>query len=114
MRSGLRFTHLHIMCPYLNASEVEYARSHIDVSLTTTRDVYDEVRLILDDYLFDVLEQEMGLRAEIFIGSPRTTYSSTVIMQKVYQGKGQVFLFSTNPNQAPLQVTKSNVQYFDR
>lgn len=112
IKNHLHFTHLHIMCPFLNASNIEELSKNLPVAFTTTQHILPHVRYIFDDYLFDILEQEIAYQAPIFLASPWTTYSATVLMQKVYQGKGSVYLLSSKPRTNPFLVTKSNVRYF--
>ena len=112
INSGVRFTHLHIMCPYLNSSDIKQLKDSLSVPFTTTEQLFDQLRSTLDGYLFDVLEQEIAYQAPIFLASPWTTYSATVLMQKVYQGKGTVYVFSTKRDNHPFIVTKKNVKYF--
>jgi hypothetical protein len=114
INTGLRLTHIHIMCPYLKPEEIDQLTSSLPVPITTTKQLLDNKRFVLSDFLFNVLEQEIAFQAPIFIASPWTTYSATVIMQKVYQDKGIVYLFSTQKDSRPFIVTKQNVKYFDR
>ena len=112
LKNQTDLTHLHIMCPYLNASEIELLTSNLSVPLTTTGQLMTTIRFVLNDFLFDVLEQEIAFQAPVFLASPWTTYSATVMMQKVNQDRGKVYLFSTAAENRPFLVTKSNVKYF--
>lgn len=112
INNSLQFTHLHIMCPYLNTSHVEYLSKNLPVPFTTTQHIVPHAGHLLDDYLFDVFEQEIAYLAPIFLASPWTTYSATILMQKVYQKKGRVFLLSSKPKTRPFLVTEKNVRYF--
>ena len=105
-------THLHIMCPYLNASEIDLLTRNLSIPVTTTGQLMKAMRFLLNDFLFDVLEQEIAFQAPVFLASPWTTYSATVMMQKVHQDRGAVYLFSTGKENRPFLVTKSNVRYF--
>ena len=113
MASGVRFTHLHVMCQSLNSTDEEKLKKSLPIPLTTTDQISQRIQFVLNDYVFDVLEQEVALQAPVFIGSPWTTYSATVLMQKVYQKKGTVYLFSTKRDQRPFLVTAKNAQYFE-
>ena len=112
INNSLHFTHLHIMCPYLNDSHIGYLNNTLPVPFTTTQHILPHVRRILDDYLFDVFEQELAYQAQIFLASPWTTYSATVLMQKVYQKKGKVYLLPSKTGTRPFLVTEKNVRYF--
>ncbi|CAF3352095.1 unnamed protein product [Rotaria sp. Silwood1] len=112
LHDGVHFTHLHVMCPYLNATDIRQLTDSLPIVFTTSQHLLDHVNFVLDRYLFDVLEQEIAYQAPIFIASPWTTYSATVLMQKVYQQKGIVYVFSTKKDNHPLLVTKQNVKYF--
>jgi hypothetical protein len=112
INTGVRFTHLHIMCPYLNSTDIEQLTNSLPIPFTTTQNLLPHVRYVFDGYLFDVLEQEIAYQAPIFLASPWTTYSATVVMQKVYQQKGTVYVLSTKGNMRPFLVTKKNVKYF--
>jgi hypothetical protein len=113
INSGIHFTHLHIMHPYDNSSELNLLISRIPVQITTTKELLNKVRFVLDDFVFSVLEQEIAFQAPIFIASPWSSYSTTVIMQKVYQEKGSVYLFSMKGDNRPFLATKKNVKYPD-
>lgn len=106
------WNHLHIMCPYLNASNIKYLKDRLPARVTTTPQLYQHFRFVLNDFLFDILEQEIAFQAEVFIGSPWTTFSATVIMQRIYQRKGPVYLFSSNEKEHPFLVTEKNAKYF--
>jgi hypothetical protein len=112
INNGVRFTHLHIMCPYLTTSDIKQLNDSLPVAFTTTQQLLNHLNFVLDGYLFDVLEQEIAYQAPFFIASPWTTYSATVLMQKVYQQKGTVYVFSTKLDSRPFLVTKKNVKYF--
>jgi hypothetical protein len=112
INNGVHFTHLHIMCPYLTSTDIKQLIDSLPIAFTITQHLIDHVRFVLDNYLFDVLEQEIAYQAPIFLASPWTTYSATVLMQKVYQQKGIVYVLSTKDNTHPLLVTKKNVKYF--
>lgn len=112
IKTGVHFTHLHIMCPYLNSTDIKQLMDSLPIAFTTTQHLISHVRYLLDGYLFDVLEQEIAYQAPVFLASPWTTYSATVLMQKVYQEKGTVYVLSAKPNAHPFLVTKKNVRYF--
>lgn len=112
IKTGVRFTHLHVMCPNLNPSQLKELKDNLPIPFTTSQQILSQVRSIFDEYLFDIFEQEIALQAPIFIASPWTTYSATIIMQKVYQDKGIVYVLSRNGRGKPLLVTKKNVKYF--
>jgi hypothetical protein len=112
MKSGVRFTHLHIMCPYLKTADIKNLTDHLPIPFTITQDLLSHVGYVLDGYLFNILEQEIAYQAPIFLASPWTTYSATVLMQKVYQEKGTVYVLSSKGNIPPVLVTKKNVKYF--
>lgn len=114
INTGVRFTHLHIMCPYLNSVDIKQFTHSLPVPFTISQHLLNHVEFILDRYLFDVLEQEIAYQAPIFLASPWTTYSATVLMQKVYQHKGTVYVFSTAHNTHPFLVTKKNAKYFEK
>jgi hypothetical protein len=100
------------MCPYLNAIDIRNLTENLPIPFTITQDLLSHVRYVLDDYMFSVLEQEIAYQAPIFLASPWTTYSATVLMQKVYQEKGIVYILSSKEKIQPLLVTKKNVKYF--
>ncbi|CAF3485760.1 unnamed protein product [Rotaria socialis] len=108
------FTHLHIMCPYLNSTDMKQLTDSLSIPFTTSRQLLNHMDFVLDPYLFDVLEQEIAYQAPIFIASPWTTYSATILMQKVYQQKGTVYVLSTVKDKHPTLVTKQNAKYFDK
>ncbi len=112
INTGVRFTHLHIMCPYLTSSDIQLLTDSLPMAFTTTQHLIHHVRFVLDGYLFDVLEQEIACQAPIFLASPWTTYSATVLMQKVYQKKGIVYVLSAKDKTHPFLVTKKNAKYF--
>jgi hypothetical protein len=113
IKNRVRFTHLHIMCPYLNATDIRNLTESLPIPFTITQHLLSHLRYVLDGYLFDVLEQEIAYQAPIFLASPWTTYSATVLMQKVYQEKGTVYVLSSRGKTQPLLVTKKNVKYFE-
>ncbi|CAM2730178.1 unnamed protein product [Rotaria socialis] len=110
--NGVHFTHLHIMCPYLNSTDIDQVTNSVPVAITTTTQLFDRVRLVLDDYLFDVLEQEISFQAPIFIASPWTTYSATIVMQRLHQKKGTTYVFSDGPENHTFLVTEQNATYY--
>jgi hypothetical protein len=112
INSTVHFTHLHIMCPFLSSTDIKQLNDSLPIAFTTTQHLLDHVHFVLDDYLFDVLEQEIAYQAPIFLASPWTTYSATVLMQKVYQQKGIVYVLSKNSDSRPFLVTKKNARYF--
>ncbi|CAF1416171.1 unnamed protein product [Adineta steineri] len=112
INSSVHFTHLHIMCPYLTSTNIKQLTDSLPIAFTTTQHLLNYVRFILDDYLYDVLEQEIAYQAPIFIASPWSTYSATVLIQKVYHKKGIVYVSSKKNNSRPLLVTEKNVKYF--
>ncbi|CAF0760519.1 unnamed protein product [Rotaria sordida] len=114
LNNGVHFTHLHIMCPLLNSADIKQLTDNLPIVFTTSQHLLPHVNFVLDSYLFDVLEQEIAYQAPIFIASPWTTYSATVLMQKVYQEQGTVYVLSTKKNNHPLLVTKQNVKYFEQ
>ncbi|CAF4770524.1 unnamed protein product [Rotaria sp. Silwood2] len=114
VNNGVRFTHLHIMCPYLNSTDIRQLTDSLPIVFTTSQHLLNHINFVLDRYLFDVLEQEIAYQAPIFIASPWTTYSATVLMQKVFQKKGTVYVLSTKKDNRPLLVTKQNVKYFEQ
>lgn len=113
VNSRVNFTHLHIMCPYLNASESKLLTNNLPIPFTTSEHLLNRTNWVLDRYLFDVLEQEMAYQASVFMASPWTTYSATILMQKVYQDKGTVYVLPSRPNEKPFLVTKQNAKYFE-
>lgn len=113
LASDVRFTHLHIMCVDMNVTDLEEITANLPLPFTTTKDLVKEVKDVLDEYLFDILEQEIAYQAPIFIGSPRTTYSATITMQKVFQDKGLVYLYDLKNRSSPYYITKLNARYFD-
>ena len=114
IQNGIYFTHLHVMCPYLTSTDIDYLISSIPISITTTEILSKNANFTLDDYLFDVLEQEIAMQAEIFIASPWTTYSSTVVLQKLNQNMGAVYTFTDTGMNRTLPVTVSNATYYFR
>lgn len=112
LRKTTKYNHLHIMCPYLNGSAIEYLKKHIRVPFTTTSQLYKQLHYTFNDFFFDVLEQEIAYQASLFIGSPWTSYSGTVIMQRIFQNKGPVYIFASKPNATPYLVTQDNIKYF--
>ncbi|UJR10583.1 hypothetical protein I4U23_014782 [Adineta vaga] len=112
INNKIHFTHLHIMCPYLNSTHVKQLTEKLPVPFTISQYLLNHVRFVLDDYIFDVLEQEIAYQAPIFLASPWTTYSATILMQKVLHNKGVVYILSRNMKQPPILVTKKNVRYF--
>ena len=82
LKTNVYFTHLHIMCPYLNLVDIKQLNDSLPIPFTTTQILLNHTRFILDDYLFDVLEQEIAYQAPIFLASPWTTYSATVFNAK--------------------------------
>jgi len=110
--NSVHFTHLHIMCPYLSSTDIRQLTDSLPMAFTTTQHLLNHVRFVLDGYLFDVLEQEIAYQAPIFFASPWTTYSATIVMQKVYQQKGIVYVLSTKDKIRPFLVTQKNVKYF--
>ena len=114
IQNGIYFTHLHVICPCLTSTDIDYLISSIPVSITTTEILSKNANFTLDDYLFDVLEQEFAMQAEIFIASPLTTYSSTVVLQKLNQNMGAVYTFTDTGMNRTLPVTASNAIYYFR
>ena len=114
LNTDARISHLHIMCPYLNATNIQRLIDSLPVPFTTTQHLFQHLSFVLDHYLFDILEQEIAHQAPVFIASPWTTYSATILMQKVYQQKGTVYILSAKGNRNPLLVTKLNAKYFKK
>ena len=111
IKSGVGFTHIYIMCPYLNSSDIAQMTRDLSIPFTTTGQLLNHGHFVMDEYLFDVLEQEIAFQAPVFIATPLSTYSGTVTMQKVYQNKGAVYLFSTKGENRPSVVTRRNARY---
>jgi hypothetical protein len=112
IKTGAGFTHVYMMCPYLNTSDIAQITRDLSIPVTTTEKLLNHGHFVMDDYLFDVLEQEIAFQAPIFLASPLSTYSSTVVMQKLYQNKGIVYLFSTKSANRPFRLSKQNFKYF--
>jgi hypothetical protein len=110
IKSGVRFTHLHIMCPYLNVWDIKYLTKNLPIPFTATQHLLPHVRFLLDEYLFDVLEQEIAYQAPIFLASAWSSYSGTVLMQKVYQKQGTVYILSPEQETPASLVTEKNVK----
>lgn len=114
IQTGGNFTHLHVMCPYLTPVDINHLIKYIPVAITTTGMLIKHIEHTLDDYLFDVLEQEIAIQAAIFIASPWTTYSSTVVLQKLHQSRGRVYTFTDKGQNRTFPVTKENATYYFR
>ena len=113
IKRNVSFTHLHIMCLFLTATDISQFTNTIPIPITTTKTLFDQNRFAIDEYLFDVLEQEIAFQAPIFIASPWTTYSATVVFQKLFQDNGTVYIFSdTGPSRASL-VSRVNFIYYN-
>lgn len=114
LKSNANFTHLHIMCPFLTDKDISQLRNTIPIPITTTKMLFEQHRIVIDEYLFDVLEQEIAYQASVFIASPWTTYSATVVFQKLYQERGVVYIFSdTGPNRVSL-VSRASFVYYNK
>jgi hypothetical protein len=107
----LQVTHLHIMCPFLNATDVQYIAESLPIPFSTSMKIFDHVKTTFHEFSFSVLEQEVAFQAPIFIGSPWTTYSGTVVMQKIFQESGIVYMFSRKNGDKPYLMDNGNVKY---
>jgi hypothetical protein len=114
IKSNVSFTHLHIMCPFLTDTDISQFTNTIPIPITTTKTLFDRHRIVIDEYLFDVLEQEIAFQAPIFIASPWTSYSATVIFQKLYQDKGAVYIFSDTGLSRASLVSRVNFIYYNK
>ena len=114
IRSGTHFTHLHIMCPFLTPADIKFLKIKIPVAITYTQILLQHIHFSMDEYLFDILEQEIAFQASVFIASPITTYSSTVVLQKLNQKKGLVYTFSKKGYNRTFPITKENATYYFR
>ena len=114
IQSGVHFTHVHIMCPYLSPADVSQLAHSLPVPITTSQILSNRARFLVDDYFFNVLEQEIAFQAPIFIASPWTTYSATVVLQKLYQNRGAVHIFPIDPKNRTYLVNKQNANYYNK
>lgn len=113
LKSGTNFTHLYVMCPFLKTKEIEKLHQIISVPLLTSDVLTNHLKVVMDEFLFDIVEQELGFHAPIFIGSPLSTYSATIYLRKLYQNKGDAYLFVRKHGEMSQKLTKDNVAYFD-
>lgn len=111
--SGIQFTHLHIMSPYLKTIDIYQLATRLSFGFTTSQTLFDHARFLIDDYLFDIVEQELALQAPIFFASPWSTYSATVLLQKLHQHRGSVYIFRSGKEHRTFVVTKDNAIYYN-
>lgn len=109
--NGVHLTHLHVISDDLHDLDLEYLSMNLPVPFTSTKDLYQRVENLFDKNLIDVLEQEIAYQATVFLAVPRTSYSTTVIMQKVYQERGNVYLFTLGGIGSPYNITRENTRY---
>ena len=111
LKNTTSFTHLYIMCPYIEPKEMNLLKSSIPIPFVATDALMKRNATFIEDYLFDIVEQELGYQAPVFIGSPRSTYSSTILWQRVYQDKGKTYLFTTNTDNHPLPLSQRETAF---
>ena len=111
MSIGVQFTHFHLMSPYLTPEDIQLFQDRLSLPFSTTNMLMHYIDSSHDTFFFDILEQEIAFQAPIFIGSPKSTFSATVLLQRIHQKKEKSYIFSKIPNGTAYKATRVNFGY---
>ena len=51
INTGVRFTHLHIMCPYLNSTDLKLLMNRLPIPFTTSQHLLNHTNFVIDRYM---------------------------------------------------------------